>query len=143
MQTGLKLLPLKQNEDCLTVNVRTPIEAVDLPVMVWIHGGDHTDGSGSDVLYRPNTLPALDCVLVTFNYRLGLFGFLAHPDLADESPDGASGNYGLLDQTAALVWVRDNISACGGDPNRITIFGESAGCHRPKPERQRPVASPS
>jgi para-nitrobenzyl esterase len=127
MQTGLKLVPLRQSEDCLTVNVRAPVEAVGLPVMVWIHGGDHTDVSGSDILYRTNTLPALGCVLVTFNYRLGLFGFFAHPELADESPEGVSGNYGLLDQTAALVWVRDNISAFGGDPNRIAIFGESAG----------------
>ena len=95
--------------------------------MVWIHGGDHTDGDSSMPSYNSAVFPERGCVLVTFNYRLGLMGFFAHPDLAVESPDGVSGNYGLLDQIAALEWVRDNIAAFGGDPGRVTIFGESAG----------------
>lgn len=129
-QTVLKkamLLPRKQSEDCLTLNVRAPSHARDLPVMVWIHGGDHTDGSSIEPFYTSDALPERGCVLVTINYRLGLFGFFAHPELADENPDGVAGNYGLLDQIAALEWVRDNISAFGGDPNNVTIFGESAG----------------
>ncbi|MDX2378230.1 MAG: carboxylesterase family protein [Acidimicrobiia bacterium] len=125
--TAQKVSNPKQSEDCLTLNVRTPAHARDLPVMVWIHGGDHTDGSGAEPQYNSDALPERGCVLVTFNYRLGLFGFLAHPDLAAESPDGVSGNYGLLDQIAALEWVRDNIAEFGGDPDRVTIFGESAG----------------
>lgn len=124
---ALKVVPSNPSEDCLTLNVRAPAKAENLPVMVWIHGGDHTDGSGSDSHYNGSALPARGCVLVTINYRLGLFGFLAHPDLAAESPDRVSGNYGLLDQIAALEWVRDNIASFGGDPNCVTIFGESAG----------------
>ena len=127
LATAIKLAPTKQSEDCLTVNIRTPHHATGLPVMVWIHGGDHTDGSGAEPMYQSNVLPERGCVLVTINYRLGLFGFLAHPDLSAESADGVSGNYGLLDQIAALEWVRDNIEAFGGDPGNVTIFGESAG----------------
>ena len=120
-------IPRKQSEDCLTLNVRTLVGASDLPVMVWIHGGDHTDGSSTDPFYLSNALPQRGCVLVTINYRLGMFGFLAHPELAAESDQSVSGNYGLLDQIAALEWVRDNIEAFGGDANNVTIFGESAG----------------
>ncbi len=123
----VKAIPKPQSEDCLTLNIRTPSGATGLPVMFWIHGGDHTDGSASDPFYDSNALPARGCVLVTINYRLGMFGFLAHPELSAESPEGVSGNYGLLDQIAALEWVRDNIANFGGDPDRITIFGESAG----------------
>ncbi|NNF56275.1 MAG: carboxylesterase family protein [Acidimicrobiales bacterium] len=127
LTAAVKLAPLKESEDCLTVNVRAPAYASDLPVMVWIHGGDHTDGSGGEPHYQSNSLPQRGCVLVTLNYRLGLFGFMAHRELAEESPDGVSGNYGLLDQIAALQWVQENIANFGGDPNRVTIFGESAG----------------
>ena len=127
LTAALKLAPTKQSEDCLTLNVRTPRHATDLPVMVWIHGGDHTDGSGSLPMYQSNVLPERGCVLVTINYRLGLFGFFAHPELSAQSSDGVSGNYGLLDQIAALEWVRDNIAAFGGDSDNVTIFGESAG----------------
>jgi len=125
--TGGKLARRKESEDCLTLNVRSPAHAEHLPVMVWIHGGDHTDGSGAEPQYNSDALPERGCVLVTFNYRLGMFGFFAHPELSAESPDGVSGNYGLLDQIAALRWVRDNIANFGGDPSRVTIFGESAG----------------
>lgn len=131
LKTATKLVKVKQSEDCLQLNVRAPAHATrlgrKLPVMVWIHGGDHTDGSGIEPHYQSDVLPARGCVLVTINYRLGMFGFLAHPDLAAESPDGVSGNYGLLDQVAALEWVRDNIEVFGGDPDNVTIFGESAG----------------
>lgn len=127
IRTAVKATPMPQTEDCLTLNIRTPTGASGLPVMLWIHGGDHTDGSGSDAFYDSNALPSRGCVLVTINYRLGLFGFLAHPELSAESPEGVSGNYGLLDQVAALEWVRANIENFGGDPDRITIFGESAG----------------
>jgi para-nitrobenzyl esterase len=127
LSTAIKMAPTKESEDCLTLNIRTPRHAQDLPVMVWIHGGDHTDGSGAEPMYQSDALPERGCVLVTINYRLGLFGFLAHPELSAESPNGVSGNYGLLDQIAALEWVRDNISAFGGNPDNVTIFGESAG----------------
>lgn len=124
---AVKAIPQPQSEDCLTLNIRTPSGASGLPVMFWIHGGDHTDGSSSEPFYDSNALPARGCVLVTINYRLGMFGFLAHPELSAESAEGVSGNYGLLDQMAALEWVRNNIENFGGDPDRITIFGESAG----------------
>ena len=128
LETAIKVVRSNQSEDCLTLNVRAPAEAEGLPVMVWIHGGDHTDGHGADPIYHSSdSLPQRGCVLVTINYRLGLFGFLAHPDLSAESETSTSGNYGLLDQIAALEWVRDNIESFGGDPNRVTIFGESAG----------------
>ncbi len=118
-----------QSEDCLYLNVRTPSPdpAAELPVMVWIHGGDHQDGSGADIYYAGNALPGHGVVTVAINYRLGVLGYLAHPELRAESADGVAGNYGLLDQIAALEWVRDNISAFGGDPGNVTIFGESAG----------------
>ncbi|MCL4149932.1 UNVERIFIED_CONTAM: hypothetical protein GTU68_048289, partial [Idotea baltica] len=93
--------------------------------MVWIHGGSHQSGSGSSVFYQANGLTEKGVVLVTINYRLGPFGYLAHPALTEEA--GASGNYGLMDQIAALQWVRDNIAQFGGDPGNVTIFGESAG----------------
>jgi para-nitrobenzyl esterase len=119
----------RMDEDCLYLNVWTPVnDAADrLPVMVWIHGGGLTNGSGSEAYYDGETLARHGVVVVTVNYRLGPFGFFAHPQLSAESPDGVSGNYGLLDQIAALRWVRDNIAHFGGDPARVTIFGESAG----------------
>lgn len=125
-----KVLPKpKESEDCLYLNVRTPLLSGDgrLPVMVWIHGGDHQDGSGGEIFYDSNALAHRGVVVVTFNYRLGLMGYFAHPELSQESPQGVSGNYGTLDQIAALRWVQENISAFGGDPDNVTIFGESAG----------------
>ncbi len=121
--------PQPQSEDCLYLNVWTPAENADarLPVMVWIHGGALTRGSGSRELYDGTRLARRGVVLVTINYRLGPFGFLAHPALSEESSHDSSGNYGILDQIAALEWVQRNIAAFGGDPDRVTIFGESAG----------------
>jgi para-nitrobenzyl esterase len=117
------------SEDCLTLNVWTPAKRPGerLPVMVWIHGGGFQFGSGRWPLFEGTGLARLGVVLVTLNYRMNIFGFFSHPDLAKESPKGVSGNYGLLDQIAALKWVKRNISAFGGDPNKVTIFGESAG----------------
>jgi para-nitrobenzyl esterase len=121
--------PAAGDEDCLTLNVWTPgSDGSRRPVMVWIHGGGFTGGSGAAALYGGARLARRgDLVVVTINYRLGILGFLAHPGLTDEEAGGASGNWGLLDQVAALRWVRDNISAFGGDPGNVTIFGESAG----------------
>lgn len=118
-----------QDEDCLYLTVRSPDldPAAKLPVMVWIHGGDHQDGSGTDVYYQANALAERGVVTVSINYRLGLLGYLAHPELRDESDQALAGNYGTLDQIAALEWVRTNIAAFGGDPDNVTIFGESAG----------------
>ena len=115
------------SEDCLTLNVwtRATVEGEDLPVMVWIHGGALIMGSGAD--YDGAKLTAKGVVLVTINYRLGPFGFFAHPTLTQQSELGSSGNQGYKDQIAALEWVRDNIRAFGGDPDNVTIFGESAG----------------
>ncbi|MBC7469994.1 MAG: carboxylesterase family protein, partial [Ramlibacter sp.] len=118
-----------QSEDCLYLNVWTPDGAApgSLPVMVWIHGGGFVGGSGSDLLSDGALMAHRNVVVVGFNYRAGLFGFLAHPGLSRESPNHVSGNYGLLDQIAALHWVQRNIVAFGGDPQRVTAFGVSAG----------------
>jgi para-nitrobenzyl esterase len=117
------------SEDCLTLNVYAPSRRHDntkLPVMFWIHGGGYTGGSGSEPRHNGDFLPLKGVVLVTINYRLGVFGFLALPELASEQ-GGSSGNYGLMDMVAALSWVKRNIAAFGGDPDCVTIFGESAG----------------
>ena len=118
---------LAGNEDCLTLNVRTPNFKPDakLPVMVWIHGGANWAGAGSDVISSPIVLHGV--VLVSIQYRLGIFGFLSHPALTAESGRHASGNYALMDQIAALKWVQANVAKFGGDPANVTIFGESAG----------------
>ena len=117
------------NEDGLYLNVWSPVaaEPAALPVMVWIHGGGFTGGSGADARSEGSMLAAQGVVVVSFNYRTGLFGYLAHPALSAETAQRSSGNYGLLDQLAALAWVRDNIAGFGGDPANITVFGVSAG----------------
>ncbi len=117
------------SEDCLFLNVFTPATAKaksKLPVMFWIHGGGYTGGSASEPRHNGDFLPLKGVVLVTINYRLGVFGFLATTDLAKEA-GGPAGNYGLMDMVAALHWVHDNIAKFGGDPGNVTIFGESAG----------------
>jgi para-nitrobenzyl esterase len=117
------------SEDCLYLNIWTPAKSAKdrLPVMVWIHGGGFTRGFSGTSSYNGEVLARKGAIIVTINYRLGVFGFFAHPELSTESGHHASGNYALLDQIAALQWVQKNIAAFGGDPNRVTIFGESAG----------------
>ena len=117
------------SEDCLYLNVWTPAtrKTTGLPVLVYFYGGGFVAGDGSEPRYDGESMAKKGIVVVTCNYRLNIFGFLAHPDLSAESPYKASGNYGLLDQVAALEWVRKNIAAFGGDPARVTICGESAG----------------
>ncbi len=117
-----------RSEDCLYLNVWTPAHTADegLPVFFFIHGGGYMGGS-SGQLYDGASLAATGMVVVTLNYRLGILGFFAHPELSAESERGVSGNYGLYDQILALKWVRDNISAFGGDPQKVTIGGQSAG----------------
>ena len=119
------------SEDCLYLNVWTPAKSTKarLPVMVWIHGGGFRFVSGSEKFFNGERLAAKGVIAVTFNYRLGAFGFLAHPELSKESGQHVSGNYGVLDQIAALRWVQQNIVAFGGDPHRVTIFGQSAGAN--------------
>lgn len=112
-------------EDCLYLNVYAPENAEDLPVMVWIHGGSFETGSGN--AYNPSDLMGEDVVVVTINYRLGVLGFVPHPDMAAESAGGHAGSYGLMDQQLALQWVQDNIAGFGGSADNVTIFGESAG----------------
>ncbi len=125
---SLSLAGRSEDEDCLFVNVWSPAGANKLPVMVWLHGGAFILGSGGDKYYDGAAIAAAGVVVVTLNYRLGLFGFLAHPALrADDPAFPTSGNYGLEDQRAALQWVQRNIRAFGGDPTRVTLFGESAG----------------
>lgn len=122
-----KLPPL--SEDCLYLNIWTPANSSKdrLPVMFWIHGGGFTRGTANTSAYNGEVLARKGVVVVTINYRLGIFGFFAHPGLSAESGHHASGNYALLDQIAALTWVKKNITAFGGDPGKVTIFGESAG----------------
>jgi para-nitrobenzyl esterase len=117
------------SEDCLSLNVFTPaqISGAQLPVLVWIHGGGFQSGGSAQPGFDARPLARHGLVLVTLNYRLGVLGFLAHPQLSAESPHHSSGNYGLLDQIAALHWVQANIAAFGGDPQNVTIAGESAG----------------
>jgi para-nitrobenzyl esterase len=117
------------SEDCLYLNLWTPTPQAGarLPVMVWIHGGGSTTGSGAPSAYAGAQLARKGVVVATFNYRLGRFGFFAHPALAQEHPDEPLGNYGLMDQIAALDWVHRNIAQFGGDPGNVTVFGESAG----------------
>jgi para-nitrobenzyl esterase len=119
----------KFSEDCLSLNIWTTVKKPDerLPVMVWIHGGAFNFGSASQPEYNGKNLAQKGVVVVTINYRLGPLGFLVHPLLSKESAYNASGNYGLLDQIAALKWVQKNIAAFGGNPDRVTIFGQSAG----------------
>ena len=119
--------PMPMSEDCLTLNVWTPADTRNAPVFVWIHGGSLLAGSSREAIYDGRRLAERGIVVVSINYRLGVLGWLAHPELSAESPEGVSGNYGLLDQIAALEWVRDNIRAFGGDPGNVTIAGESAG----------------
>ncbi|MEO6993110.1 MAG: carboxylesterase family protein, partial [Lacunisphaera sp.] len=117
-------------EDCLYLDVWTPakLPAERLPVMVWIHGGSNLAGTGGgDPLNQGGVIIRHGVILVLIEYRVGLFGFLAHPELTRESPHHSSGNYGLLDQIAALRWIHDNITKFGGDPNNVTLFGQSAG----------------
>ncbi|GGH01104.1 carboxylesterase/lipase family protein [Silvibacterium dinghuense] len=117
------------SEDCLYLNVWTPqlSSSANLPVVVYIHGGGFVEGSGAVQIYDGTNLASTGLVVVTINYRLGIFGFFAHPELAAESPHHAAGNYGLMDQIAALRWVQANIRSFGGDPDRVTIWGQSAG----------------
>lgn len=117
------------SEDCLTLNVWTPKHRTGgpAPVIVWIHGGGFIMGSGSQPIFDGAKLAERGAVVVTFNYRLGRFGFFAHPALSAEAGNAPTGNYGLMDQVAALKWVHDNIAVLGGDPSRVTIMGQSAG----------------
>lgn len=117
------------SEDCLYLNVWTPAKrnTKDLPVLLYYYGGGNSAGDGSEPRYDGESMAKKGIVVVTCNYRLNVFGFLAHPELSAEAPYKASGNYGMLDQSAALKWVQKNIAAFGGDPKKVTIAGESAG----------------
>ncbi|HTQ96939.1 MAG TPA: carboxylesterase family protein [Candidatus Acidoferrum sp.] len=132
MQAGFFKVVLSgpgQSEDCLTLNVWAPAgkDVSKLPVMVWIYGGGFVDGGSSEPVTNGENLAKRGVVLVSMNYRLNVFGFFATHELAEESPQHAAGNYGLMDQAAALNWVKNNIALFGGDPAKVTIFGESAG----------------
>jgi para-nitrobenzyl esterase len=132
LQKGVSMpgeAPPSVSEDCLYVNVWTPVGGGQRPwpVLVWIHGGGYSNGSASMPLYWGDRLAGKGIVVVTIAYRLGPLGFLAHPELTRESPHHSSGNYGLMDQIAALKWVQRNIGAFGGNPKRVTIAGQSAG----------------
>ncbi len=118
-----------KSEDCLYLNVWTPASSAEekVPVLVWIYGGGFSFGSTSDPVHNGEHLARKGVVVVSIAYRVGQLGFLAHPELSAENPHGVSGNYGLLDMVAGLEWIKKNIAAFGGDPNKVTIFGESAG----------------
>jgi para-nitrobenzyl esterase len=119
--------PVRMSEDCLFLNVWKPVRASGAPVMVWIHGGSLRIGHAGSVLHDGSELARQGVIVVSLNYRLGIFGYFAHPELTAESAHRSAGNYGLLDQIEALHWVRDNIAQFGGDPGNVTLFGESAG----------------
>jgi para-nitrobenzyl esterase len=119
--------PETTSEDCLTLNIWADSAASNAPVIVWIHGGSLRIGGSAQTMYDGSEFAGRGVVFVSLNYRLGLLGWMAHPELSAESPEETSGNYGLLDQVAALQWIRTNIAAFGGNPNNITVMGESAG----------------
>src|ERR1700722_10479031 len=132
MQEGVSMpgeAPPKVSEACLYLNIWTPAKSAQehLPVTVWIYGGGYTNGSASMPLYWGDQLAHKGFIVITVAYRLGPLGYLAYPELTRESPHHSSGNYGLMDQIAALEWIQRNISAFGGDPKNITIAGQSAG----------------
>ena len=127
VQTVYTRDPLPMSEDCLTLNIWSPADAHNAPVFFWIYGGALTSGASREALYDGARMAERGVVVVSINYRLGVLGWLAHPELSAESPHGVSGNYGLLDQIEGLRWVRRNIGAFGGDPAKVTIAGESAG----------------
>lgn len=120
---------IRTSEDCLYLNVWTPAASNNekLPVMVWIYGGGGVSGSSAEAFFDGNTMAKKGVVVVSMNYRVNIFGWFAHPELTRESPHHVSGNYGSLDQLAALKWIRNNIAQFGGDPDKVTIFGESGG----------------
>jgi para-nitrobenzyl esterase len=128
-ETPFAVQSYKSSEDCLYLNVFAPWPSAPkgLPVMVWLHGGSNRVGTGADESYNGSSLASHGVIVVTLNYRLGVMGFFAHPELTAESPHHSSGNYGLLDQIAGLKWVQQNIAQFGGDPENVTLFGESAG----------------
>jgi len=131
------------SEDCLYANVWTKASGhpeKKLPVALWIHGGGYREGFGSEPEFDAQEWGARDVVLVSINYRLGVFGFLTHPELAAESPHGVSGNYGILDQIEALKWIKKNIAQFGGDPDNVMIFGQSAGAGSVKTLCESPLA---
>src|SRR5579863_4878605 len=130
------------NEDCLTLNVWVPAKPSKekLPVMVWIYGGGFVAGTTSEQRQDGTHLAQQGVIVVSMNYRLGVFGFMVHPELAKESGKNAAGNYGLMDQLAALKWVHENIAAFGGDPGNVTIFGESAGSFSVSAQMASPLA---
>jgi para-nitrobenzyl esterase len=130
------------SEDCLTLNVWVPMKTsrAKLPVMVWIYGGGFAAGSTSEARQEGIHLAQQGVIVVSMNYRLGIFGFFVHPELAKESGRNAAGNYGFLDQTAALRWVHENIAVFGGDPRNVTIFGESAGSFSVSAQMASPLA---
>jgi para-nitrobenzyl esterase len=142
MYTAEFLIPADPiSEDCLYLNVWTKAgSTAKKPVIVWIHGGAFISGSGSCPIYDGEEMAKKGVVFVTINYRLGVFGFLAHPDLTKESPTHSSGNYAFLDQIAALQWVKKNIAQFGGDPNLVTIAGQSAGSFSVNALAASPVA---
>jgi para-nitrobenzyl esterase len=121
--------PSGKSEDCLYLNIWTPAKSADekIPVLIWIYGGGFNFGATSEAVYSGDKLAKKGVVLVSIAYRVGQLGFLVHPELSAESPNHTSGNYGLLDMIAGLQWVQKNISAFGGNPNKVTIFGESVG----------------
>ncbi len=121
---------INTSEDCLYLNVWTPAGSSGerLPVLVWIYGGGGVSGSTAEPIYDGNALAKRGVVVVSANYRVNVFGWFAHPELTRESEHRSSGNYGALDQLAAIQWVKKNIAQFGGDPNKITMFGESGGC---------------
>ena len=131
------------SEDCLYLNVWTKAPGQTekkLPVALWIHGGGYREGWGSEPEFDGQEWASKDVVLVTINYRLGIFGFMTHPELSAESPHHVSGNYGILDQIQSLKWVKENIAQFGGDPNNVTIFGQSAGAGSVRTLCESPLA---
>ena len=126
---SITMAPARMDEDCLAINVWAPDRELSgpCPVLVWIFGGAFVSGSSDHPLYDGEAMARDGIVFVSFNYRVGILGFFSHPELSAESAQGTSGNYGLMDQIAALRWVHDNIAAFGGDPGNVTIAGQSAG----------------